>query len=74
MNYKDFMGTKKAAEYLGVTTDQLRGWARSGKIRIVKHPTTGRMLFHRGDLNKEINMLTLNARCEGITLMRDARG
>ena len=49
-NLKDYMTIKEAAQYLGVSTDTLRRWDRSGKVRAIRHPVNRYRLYVREEL------------------------
>lgn len=44
------MSIREAAEYLGVSSQTLRRWDASGKLRPVRHPASGYRYYRRTDL------------------------
>ena len=47
----EYLRIKEAAEYLGVSTNTLRNWGRSGKIPERRHPANGYRLYSREELD-----------------------
>ena len=47
----EYMTIKEAAEYLGVCTNTLRNWGRSGKLTERRHPMNDYRLYVRDDLD-----------------------
>ena len=48
----DYLMTAEAAEFLGVSQNTLRNWARQGKIAVRVNPVNNYRLFRRQDLQK----------------------
>jgi excisionase family DNA binding protein len=48
----EFLKTAKAAEFLGVSQNTLRAWAKAGKIPVRRNPANGYRLFKKSDLDK----------------------
>ena len=46
----DYLKTAEAAEFLGVSQNTLRTWAKEGKIRVQVNPVNNYRLFRRKDL------------------------
>jgi len=46
----DYLKTADAAEFLGVSQNTLRTWAKQGKIRVRVNPANGYRLFPQKDL------------------------
>ncbi len=46
----DYLSLKEAAEYLGISTQTLRRWDASGKLKSVRHPSSGYRYYRRADL------------------------
>ena len=47
---RDFLPLKDAAEYIGVSAQTLRRWDTSGKLKPVRHPSSGYRFYKRADL------------------------
>lgn len=58
----DFVKTAEAAEFLGVSQNTLRAWAKAGKIPVRRNPANGYRLFKRSDLAKFLAKLDRPAR------------
>ena len=48
----DYLKTAEAAEFLGVSQNTLRTWAKEGKIRVQVNPVNNYRLFRQKDLQK----------------------
>lgn len=48
------MRVGEAAEYLGVCTETLRNWDKSGKLVSTRHPVNGYRYYSRSNLDKLI--------------------
>ncbi len=48
----EYVRIAEAAEYLGVHSNTLRNWGRSGKIPEYRHPVNNYRLFKVSDLDK----------------------
>ena len=48
----DYLKTAEAAEFLGVSQNTLRTWAKQGKIQVQVNPVNGYRLFRREDLQE----------------------
>jgi excisionase family DNA binding protein len=48
----EFLKTAEAAEFLGVSQNTLRAWAKAGKIPVRRNPANGYRLFKKSDLDK----------------------
>lgn len=46
----DYLTVKKAAEFLGVSTQTLRRWDAAGKLKPVRHPASDYRFYRRADL------------------------
>ena len=46
----DYLKTAEAAEFLGVSQNTLRTWAKQGKIQVRVNPVNNYRLFRRKDL------------------------
>jgi len=46
----DYVKTSDAADFLGVSQNPLRTWAKQGKIRVRVNPANGYRLFRQKDL------------------------
>ena len=46
----EYVLTKEAAEFLGVSQNTLRTWAEDGRIPMHRNPANGYRLFRREDL------------------------
>ena len=46
----DYLTTKEAAAFLGVTPETLRNWDRTKKFCPARHPINGYRLYRREDL------------------------
>ena len=46
----DYLKTAEAAEFLGVSQNTLRTWAKQGKIKVQVNPVNGYRLFRLEDL------------------------
>jgi excisionase family DNA binding protein len=58
----DFVKTAEAAEFLGVSQNTLRAWAKAGKIPMRRNPANGYRLFKRSDLEDFLAKLDKPAR------------
>jgi len=47
---EDYLTVKQAAEYLRISTQTLRRWDRTGKLKPVRNPTNGYRYYQRADL------------------------
>lgn len=45
-----YLTVKQAATYLGISAQTLRRWDKSGKLKPVRHPTSGYRYYNRADL------------------------
>lgn len=43
---------RQAADYLGVTVDQMRNWDRSGLLDVPRHPETGHRLYGASEMGR----------------------
>ncbi len=48
----DYLKTAEAAEFLGVSQNTLRNWAKEGKIQVQINPVNNYRLFRREDLQE----------------------
>jgi len=48
----EYLKTAEAAEFLGVSQNTLRTWAKQGKIQVRVNPLNNYRLFRRKDLQK----------------------
>ena len=48
----DYLKTAEAAEFLGVSQNTLRTWAKQGKISVQVNPVNNYRLFRQKDLQK----------------------
>jgi excisionase family DNA binding protein len=48
----EFLKTAEAAEFLGVSQNTLRAWAKAGKIAVRRNPANGYRLFKTSDLEQ----------------------
>ena len=48
----DYLMTAEAAEFLGVSQNTLRNWAKEGKIQVQVNPVNNYRLFRREDLQE----------------------
>ena len=48
----DYLMTAEAAEFLGVSQNTLRTWAKEGKIQVHVNPVNNYRLFRREDLQE----------------------
>ena len=48
----EYLMTAEAAEFLGVSQNTLRTWAKQGKLPVRVNPANGYRLFRRKDLQK----------------------
>jgi excisionase family DNA binding protein len=48
----DYLMTAEAAEFLGVSQNTLRAWAKQGKIPVRVNPANSYRLFRQKDLQK----------------------
>jgi excisionase family DNA binding protein len=48
----EFLKTAEAAEFIGVSQNTLRAWAKAGKIPVCRNPANGYRLFLKADLEK----------------------
>ena len=48
----DYLKTAAAAEFLGVSQNTLRTWAKQGKIQVQVNPVNGYRLFRQKDLQE----------------------
>lgn len=48
----EYVLTKEAAAFLGVSQNTLRTWAEAGKIAVRRNPANGYRLFLRSDLEE----------------------
>jgi len=48
----EFLKTAEAAEFLGVSQNTLRAWAKAGKIPVRRNPANSYRLFKKSDLDK----------------------
>jgi len=46
----EYLTVQQAASMLGVSSSALRNWDRSGKLKAIRHPFNGYMLYLRPDL------------------------
>lgn len=58
MNYKDFIRSGKAAEFLGVNPRTLREWSDAGRITTYRDQTNNR-LYRPEDLELFLNEIKL---------------
>ena len=49
-NDQGYLSLKDAAAYVGVSTQTLRRWDASGKLKPVRHPSSGYRYYKRADL------------------------
>jgi excisionase family DNA binding protein len=56
-NFKDFLTIKEAAEFLGVSTETLRNWDRSGKLVPTRNPFNRYRIYRKSDLEKLLKLL-----------------
>lgn len=49
---KGMLRVGEAAECLGVTTETLRNWDKSGKLVATRHPVTGYRYYRQLDLDR----------------------
>lgn len=54
-NLSDFLTVKQAANILGICTETLRRWDRSGKLKSFRHPLNGYRLYLGTDLTHFLN-------------------
>lgn len=47
---QDYMSLKEAAEYIGVSSQTLRRWDTAGKLKSIRHPSSGYRHYKRADL------------------------
>ena len=47
---QDYLSLKAAAEYVGVAPQTLRRWDASGKLKPIRHPSSGYRYYKRADL------------------------
>ena len=48
----EYLKTAEAAEFLGVSQNTVRAWAKEGKIKVRVNPVNNYRLFRRKDLQK----------------------
>lgn len=48
----EYLLVTEAAEFLGVSANTVRNWARDGKVPEYRHPMNNYRLFRRKDLEK----------------------
>ncbi len=53
----EYMKITEAADYVGVTTNTLRNWEKSGKITVRRHPFNKYRLYRKEDLNILLNTI-----------------
>jgi len=56
-NLKDFLTIKEAAEFLGVSTETLRNWDRSGKLVPTRNPFNQYRIYRKSDLENLLKLL-----------------
>lgn len=50
MKINEYMKIKEAADFLGVTTQTLRNWEKTGKLKSFRHPMSNARLYKREQL------------------------
>lgn len=52
--WKKYMTIKEAAEFLALSTQTIRNWDKSGKLRALRHPSNGYRLYTILSLEKAL--------------------
>ncbi|HDI50999.1 MAG: MerR family DNA-binding transcriptional regulator [Deltaproteobacteria bacterium] len=60
--FRDYLTVKEAAEFLGVSSETLRNWDRTGKLVALRHPVNGYRLYRKQDLENLLNSLKSKGR------------
>jgi excisionase family DNA binding protein len=55
----DYLNSKEASEYLGISHVTLKRWVNGKKIPTYSHPITGKDLFLKEDLDALTKSITL---------------
>ena len=55
-----YLTIKRAARFLGVSTNTLRNWCQDGKMPTHRNPINGYRLFKRIDLESLLNRIALS--------------
>jgi excisionase family DNA binding protein len=50
LNIRDYLTTKEAAAFLGVSPNTPKNWDRAGKLTTYRHPSNGYRLYKRDEL------------------------
>jgi MerR family transcriptional regulator, copper efflux regulator len=64
MKIGDYLQTKEAAIFLGITPNTLRSWCRSGKLPVHRHPMNGYRLFKKTDLEAVLAAIAASSRTD----------
>ncbi len=57
LNLKDYMSSKEAADYLGITQNTIRAWDKRGILTPSRHPGNGYRLYLKEQLDELLNNL-----------------
>jgi DNA (cytosine-5)-methyltransferase 1 len=58
LSLEEYLSISEAAEILNVTSETLRNWDRSGKLKPIRHPLNGYRLYKRSDLESLVGRIT----------------
>ncbi len=64
---RDYLRISEAADYLGVSSNTLRNWDRTGKILAHRHPVNRYRLFRLQDLDSLLSQVERTARRDRTT-------
>lgn len=68
MKLNDFIGTVKAGQMLGVSSQTLGKWEKKGLLVPVRHPINKRRLYKKEDLEAILNKLNRDAQALSLDL------
>ena len=58
-NFKDYLKITEAAKFLGVTTNTVRNWEKSGKIKLYKSSISSYRFYKKEDLEEILSSIVL---------------
>lgn len=58
--FNDYLRISEAADYLGVSSETLRNWDKSGKLIAYRHPINDYRLYSKTDLDKILREIVNN--------------
>jgi len=58
LKISDYLTTKYAAEYLGISQSALKQWEKSGKLKPYRNPHNNWRLYKKEDLQKILDSMS----------------